>query len=348
MDFLEEVFHKLLLNFTWWVNRKDLEEEGRNTFQGSFLGLDNIGVFDRSRPEGLPEGANLEQADGTAWMGVYCLEMLAIALELSKTRPAYEATATKFFEHFVAIAHAINGMGGRIGMWDEEDGFFYDVIRGGDGVATHVKLRSFVGLIPLFAVHTLESDVKKRLPKFWARVEWYLKYRPTLAGNASLLTEPGTDRRGRAALPGRSLASLPRDDSDARPGAIPVRLRPPLPLQGARAIPLRVRGPTLSPTDPAESASPIYGGNSNWRGPIWFPVNYLMVDVPERLPRLLRRTTSWSRPYAFGIQGRLFTLKQTSDEIARRLRLDLSSKRSRPRPHAPSSALTPLFQDDPL
>ena len=164
VDFLEEVFHKLLLNFTWWVNRKD--PEGRNAFQGGFLGLDNIGVFDRSRPH-LADGRRLEQADGTAWMGLFCLDMLAIALELSRTRPAYEAIATKFFEHFIAIAHAINGIGGEVGMWDPNDRFYYDVIRSSGGPPQHLKVRSFVGLIPLFATLALEPDVLERLPRFW-------------------------------------------------------------------------------------------------------------------------------------------------------------------------------------
>ena len=170
-QFLEEVFHKLLLNFTWWVNRKDASE--KNIFQGGFLGLDNIGVFDRSKP--LPDGATLEQADGTAWMAMYCLNMLAIALELARTRPAYESIATKFFEHFIAIAHAVNAAGG---LWSDDDGFYYDAIRLADGSRRCMKLRSFVGLIPLFAVEILDEETLRRLPKFHRRMQWFLKYRP--------------------------------------------------------------------------------------------------------------------------------------------------------------------------
>ena len=221
-EFLEEVFHKLLLNFTWWVNRKD--PEGRNAFQGGFLGLDNIGVFDRSRPS-LGAGRRLEQADGTAWMGMYCLDMLAIALELSATRPAYEAVATKFFEHFVAISHAINGFDGEIGMWDPEDAFYYDVMRVEGAPSEHLKVRSFVGLIPLFAVLALEPGTLERLPHFRRRVEWYLRYRPTLTGNFCLMTHPGENGTKLLALADRAKleAVLPRL---ARPGAVSFRIRP--------------------------------------------------------------------------------------------------------------------------
>ena len=312
VDFLEEVFHKLLLNFTWWVNRKDAD--GRNAFQGGFLGLDNIGVFDRSKPEGLPEGALLEQADGTAWMGLYCLEMLAIALELSKTRPAYEATATKFVEHFVAIAHAINGIQGRIGMWDGEDKFFYDVIRSPDGSPRHVKLRSFVGLIPLFAALTLEADVKERLPKFWKRIEWYLRYRPTLAGHAALLTEPGPTGR-------RMLALVDR----ARLSAVLERMLDEgqfLSDHGLRSLSKEHEGTPYECAgqhvryEPAESASPIYGGNSNWRGPVWFPVNFLMVEALKAYHAYYDETFWVELPSG---SGSLVTLGQAADDIARRL-----------------------------
>ena len=312
IDFLEEVFHKLLLNFTWWVNRKDAD--GRNAFQGGFLGLDNIGVFDRSKPEGLPEGAKLEQADGTAWMGVYCLEMLAIAIELSKTRPAYEATATKFFEHFVAIAHAINGIGGRVGMWDEGDKFYYDVIRRADGNPVPVQVKSFVGLVPLFAVLAFEPGIETRLPSFWRRVQWYLKYRTTLAGHATLLTEPGptgyrlmsiVDRGQLAAVMERML------DEDQF-----------LSDHGLRSLskehegkPYTGFGQTVQ-YEPAESASPIYGGNSNWRGPVWFPTNFLMVEALNAYHSYYDETLLVELPAR---SGRFATLKEAADEIARRL-----------------------------
>ncbi|GIX07437.1 MAG: hypothetical protein KatS3mg115_1840 [Candidatus Poribacteria bacterium] len=185
---MERVFHKLLLNFTWWVNRKD--HGGNNIFQGGFLGLDNIGVFDRSAP--LPTGGHLEQADGTAWMAMYCLDMLRIAIELAQSRPAYEDVATKFFEHFIYIAHAMRHMaGGEHSLWDEEDGFFYDLLHLPDGTLIPLKVRSLVGLIPLFAVEVLEEKALERLPRFKRRMEWFIKYRPGLVDNIHSLTEPG-------------------------------------------------------------------------------------------------------------------------------------------------------------
>ena len=182
LAFLERVFHKLMLNFTWWVNRKDAQ--GRNIFQGGFLGLDNIGVFDRSRP--LPTGGVMNQADGTAWMGMYCLNLMRIALELAMHDHVYEDIATKFFEHFLRrIAEALSNVGGEdsgIGLWDGKDEFYYDELSFPDGRMTRLKVRSIVGLIPLFAVEVLEPEVLARLPEFNTRLEWYLNYRPDLAG----------------------------------------------------------------------------------------------------------------------------------------------------------------------
>jgi mannosylglycerate hydrolase MGH1-like protein/glycosyl hydrolase family 63 len=310
-DFLEEVFHKLLLNFTWWVNRKD--PDGRNAFQGGFLGLDNIGVFDRSRPN-LADGRRLEQADGTAWMGLFCLDMLAIALELSRTRPAYEAIATKFFEHFLAISHAINGIQGEIGMWDPADRFYYDVVRIEGGPPEHLKVRSFVGLIPLFAALTIEPGTLERLPRFHRRMQWYLRYRPTLAGNLSLMTEPGEGGR-------RLLALADRDKLEA---VLPRLLDPAQFLSdfGLRSLsrgladePYLCNGNVVA-YEPAESSSPIYGGNSNWRGPIWFPVNYLMVQALREYHRYYGANLTVELPRG---GPRRVTLDQAADEIARRL-----------------------------
>jgi hypothetical protein len=208
-DFLERAFQKLLLNFTWWVNRKDAD--GNNIFQGGFLGLDNIGVFDRSAP--LPTGGHLEQADGTAWMGMYCLNMLVMALELAawmgmyclnmlvmalelaRTRPAYEDMATKFFEHFIYIADAINGHFGGQRLWDDEHGFFYDVIHCPDDHHIPLKVRSFVGLIPLYAVETLEPELLEKLPRFKQRMDWFIAHRPHLIANIASLTVPGVGER---------------------------------------------------------------------------------------------------------------------------------------------------------
>src|SRR3989440_12399763 len=175
-SFLERVFHKLLLNFTWWVNRED--PEGQNIFQGGFLGLDNVGVFDRSAP--LPTGGHIEQSDGTSWMGMYCLNMLAIALELARDNPAYEDVASKFFEHFVYIAHAMHDLGGEgNNLWDEEDGFYYDILHT-NGAARSLRVRSMVGLIPLFAVETLEPEVVEKLPGFKRRMQWFIDNHPDM------------------------------------------------------------------------------------------------------------------------------------------------------------------------
>jgi hypothetical protein len=335
-DFLEEAFHKLLLNFTWWVNRKD--PQGRNAFQGGFLGLDNIGVFDRSRPN-LDTGRRLEQADGTAWMGLYCLDMLAMALELSATRPAYEAVATKFFEHFVAISHAINGFADEIGMWDPADAFYYDVVRVLDGPAEHLKVRSIVGLIPLFAVLVLEPGTLERLPHFRRRVEWYLRYRPTLAGNFCLMTTPGENGTKLLALADRSklVAVLPRLlDPDQFLSDFGLRSL----SRGLAAEPFSYDGHRVA-YEPAESTAPIYGGNSNWRGPIWFPINYLMIEALLEYHRYYGGSLTVSLPR--GAEKRA-TLAEVAGELAARLIRIFTRDQSGRRPALGDCA---LFQTDP-
>src|SRR5437763_13367117 len=188
--FLESTFQKLLLNFTWWVNRKDAE--GNNLFSGGFLGLDNIGVFDRSKP--LPTGGHLDQADGTAWMGMFCLNMFSIALELACDDPAYEDVATKFFEHFLFIAQALNNLGGAgIPLWDEEDEFFFDVLQKPSGEMEKLKVRSLVGLMPLLAVQTIDPELLEKLPAFRRRMDWFLTHRPDLASLVSRWHVPGSD-----------------------------------------------------------------------------------------------------------------------------------------------------------
>ena len=335
-QFLEEVFHKLLLNFTWWVNRKD--PEGRNAFQGGFLGLDNIGVFDRSRPN-LGEGRRLEQADGTAWMGMFCLDMLAIALELSHTRPAYEAIATKFFEHFVAISHAINGFEGEMGMWDPVDGFYYDVLRVKGGPPEHLKVRSFVGLIPLFATLAIEPGTLDHLPHFRRRVEWYIRYRSMLAGNLCLMTEPGSGGRRLLALADR-----------AKLEAILPRVLDPAQFLSDFGLRSMSRGLLNEPFfydgnrvayEPGESASPIYGGNSNWRGPIWFPVNYLMIEALREFHRYYGSSLTVEMPRW---SERHVTLDVAAAEIADRLaRIFLRDSTGRRPVHGGPG----LFQSDP-
>ncbi len=279
--FLERIFHKMLLNFTWWVNRKD--RSGNNIFEGGFLGLDNIGVFDRSAP--LPTGGYIEQADGTAWMGMFCLNMLAMALELARTNPAYEDVATKFFEHFIYIADAITKYGDHhLGLWDSEDGFFYDMLHLPNDEHVPMKLRSFVGLIPLFAVETIEADILEKLPRFRQRLVWFVTHRPFLLKNIASLTESGQE--------GRYLLSIVNQDQLTQ---VLHRMLDPdefLSDYGLRALSkiyqdkpytFSLNGQTLSVAyEPAESGSGMFGGNSNWRGPIWFPVNYLMIESLQK------------------------------------------------------------------
>ena len=278
-EFLEKVFHKLLLNFTWWVNRKDAD--GNNVFQGGFLGLDNIGVFDRSQP--LPTGGHMEQADGTAWMGMYCLNMLAIALELARTKPAYEDVATKFFEHFIYIADALNGVGHE-GLWDEADGFFYDQIHLPDGRYLPLKLRSFVGLIPLYAVETLDPALLEKLPRFRRRMAWFIKYRPELVSHIASLTEPGENGRLLLSLVNRGqLERILKRMLDPAQFLSQYGIRSLSKEYGKRPYQININGQTHAVRyTPAESDTYLFGGNSNWRGPIWLPVNYLLIESLQK------------------------------------------------------------------
>jgi hypothetical protein len=279
--FLERVFQKLLLNFTWWVNRKD--PEGNNVFQGGFLGLDNIGVFDRSGP--LPGGGHLEQSDGTAWVGMYCLNMLAIALELAVDNPAYEDMASKFLEHFVFIAHAMADMGGEgVELWNEADGFFYDALHMPDGTVVPLRLRSMVGLAPLFAVQVLEAENVSALPQFERRMKWFLANRPDLRAHFVLQRTPD----GRA----RCLLSLVSGDRLRRVLRYMLDENEFLSPHGIRALSrhyrehpyvLEIGGTEHRVTyEPAESMTGLFGGNSNWRGPVWFPMNFLLIEALQR------------------------------------------------------------------
>ncbi|MBE7551028.1 MAG: glucosidase [Anaerolineales bacterium] len=314
LTFLERVFHKLLLNFTWWVNRKDAE--GNNIFQGGFLGLDNIGVFDRSKP--LPTGGFIEQADGTAWMGMYCLNMLAIALELARHDRAYEDVATKFFEHFIYIANAISNLGDGFSLWDEEDGFFYDVLHLPNGRHVPLKIRSLVGLIPLFAVETLEPDLLEKLPRFRQRMEWFLEYRPKLVQNIASLTAPGEGGRRLLAIADRPKLEL----------ILPRMLDPAQFLSdyGLRALSKRhatepyyfnANGQVhIVNYEPAESSSGLFGGNSNWRGPIWFPVNFLMVESLQKYHHYYGESLRVELPR---YSGRWVNLDEVATDLSRRL-----------------------------
>jgi hypothetical protein len=279
--FLERVFQKLMLNFTWWVNRKDAQ--GRNIFQGGFLGLDNIGVFDRSAP--LPTGGFIEQADGTSWMAMYCLNLLAMALELARHNAAYEDVATKFFEHFIYITHAINSMGdGHESLWDEADGFFYDVLNLPDGTHVPLKIRSLVGLIPLFAVETLEPDLLDLLPRFTRRMHWFLDNRPELVQHIASLTMPGEGGRRLLAIAdkGKLDRVLPRM-LDGSQFFSPYGLRALSKAHEFDPYQLWVDGSAHTVKyEPAESTTGLFGGNSNWRGPIWFPTNFLMIESLQK------------------------------------------------------------------
>jgi len=338
--FLERVFHKLLLNFTWWVNRKDAE--GMNIFQGGFLGLDNIGVFDRSAP--LPTGGHIEQSDGTSWMAMYTLNLLAIALELAREAPAYEDVASKFWEHFIYIAHAMSrrGLDGS-GLWNEEDGFFYDVLKLPDGSKHPMRIRSMVGLIPLFAVENLEPELLERLPGFKRRLEWFIDNRPDLTGNVACMRTAGTSER--------RLLSIATSDQLRRILRFMLDEEEFLSPYGVRALSryhlehpyiLGVNG-TEHRVDyqPAESTTGLYGGNSNWRGPIWFPVNFLLIESLQKFHHYLGGQFKVEFPTR---SGNMLTLWQVSEELSRRLvSIFLRDTQGR----RPVNAETEKFQSDP-
>ncbi len=283
LEFLERIFHKLMLNFTWWVNRKDAE--GRNIFQGGFLGMDNIGVFDRSRP--LPTGGFLNQADGTSWMAMYCLNLLRIALELALHNRVYEDIATKFFEHFLEIAQAMTNMGGHetgVGLWDEGDEFYYDELHLPDGRMMPLKLRSMVGLVPLFAVETLEPELYRKLPDFARRLKWFLDHRPEMAALVSRWYEPGCGYRSLLSLlRGHRMKRLLRRMLDATEFLADHGVRSLSRRHGEQPYVFRLDGQEIRVGyEPAESRTSLFGGNSNWRGPIWFPVNYLIIESLQK------------------------------------------------------------------
>ena len=316
--FLGRCFQKLLLNFNWWVNRKD--PSGKNLFSGGFLGLDNIGVFDRSRP--LPTGGHLEQADGTAWMAFYCGTMLSMALELAREDPAYEDIATKFFEHFIAITDAMNTLGGT-GLWNEQDGFYYDQIRMGEQV-TQLKVRSLVGIIPLLAVEVLESDTIDRLPDFKCRMEWFLKYRKDLPWAETLAGSHDRDQGPHSAASSHRLLAIPTKDRLARVVKYLLSESEFLSPFGIRSVSRHHQanpyvfhvGQDEHRVDycPGESNTSLFGGNSNWRGPIWFPLNFLIIEALERYHHYYGDDLIVEGP-----GGRTFTLQQAADEIRKRL-----------------------------
>ncbi len=309
-EFLERIFHKLLINFTWWVNRKD--SEGNNVFEGGFLGLDNVGPFDRSAA--LPFAGHLEQSDGTAWMAMYCLDMLEVALILAEHDRAYEDVATKFFEHFALIALATHQQG----LWSEEDGFFYDVLHFQDGSMQALPARSIVGLIPLLAVTVLPAAVRAKLRDFSHRMDFYLHLRPEIGALIDHVHVPGRREN--------YLLSVMRPEQLRR---VLARLLDPeefLSPYGIRSLsrfhrdhPLRMEfdgGVAVLDYEPGESTSGLFGGNSNWRGPVWFPINYLLVRALRDFHAYLGDDFQVECPTG---SGRLLTLAGVSDELARRL-----------------------------
>ncbi|ROL66271.1 glucosidase [Pseudomonas chlororaphis] len=314
LDFLERIFHKLLLNFSWWVNRKDAE--GRNLFQGGFLGLDNIALFDRSAP--LPEGFTLDQADGTAWVAAYALDLMRIALELAKRNGVYVDIAVKFFEHFLYIAGAINRVDESAeGLWDEQDQFFYDVLHRPDGQNEPLRLRSIVGLMPLFAVQVLEQHEHENLPGLAQRLLGFLHHRPDLASLVSRWYEPGKGNRMLLALlrgeRTKDLLKRMLDESEF------------LSEFGIRSLSKAFEQPFAMQVDgrqlcaryvPAESDSRLYGGNSNWRGPLWMPINYLLIESLREFHRYY--DVNFSVEYPRG-SGYLASLEEVADSLSQRL-----------------------------
>lgn len=338
--FLKRIFQKLTLNFTWWVNRKDAD--GRNIFQGGFLGLDNIGVFDRSAP--LPTGGHIAQSDGTSWMGMYCLNMLAIALELASEDPSYEDVASKFWEHFVYIARAMNYRGGdELSLWDDTDGFFYDVLHLPDGSHFPMKVRSMVGLIPLFAVEALESDVLDALPGFKKRLEWFIDHRPDLTKNLACMRTTGMKERRLLSIVDRErLRRVLKVMLDENEFFSPYGIRAVSRFHKDNPYVLNVKGGEHRVDyEPAESSTGLFGGNSNWRGPIWFPVNFLLIESLQKFHHYLGGDFKVECPTG---SGQMMNLWEVASEISRRLtRIFLPDSSGR----KPVFGGTEKFQNDP-
>ena len=340
--FLKRIFLMLVLNFTWWANKKD--KDGRNLFQGGFLGLDNIGLFDRNLT--LPLGAYLSQSDGTAWMAMYSLNLLRIALEIAQYDPGFEVIATKFFEHFLYIARAMTAMGqNAVGLWDDQDGFYYDVLNLADGRAIPLRVRSMVGLIPLFAVETLEPELLTKVPNFRRRMEWFLEHRPDLSNLVSRWTVPGSgERRLLSLLRGHRMKALLKRMLD------PAEF---LSDYGVRAIsrfhrenPYTHRFPAVGKVlsvdyEPAESRSRLFGGNSNWRGPIWFPMNFLIIESLQKFHDYYGDDFKVECPTR---SGQFRTLDQVAAELSRRLASIFLKNEAGARQ---VNALYPKFQRDP-
>jgi hypothetical protein len=339
LDFLARVLQKQLLTFTWWVNRKDAG--GRNLFQGGFLGLDNIGVFDRDEP--LPTGGRISQADGTSWMAMFALNLLRISIELAVHDHVHEDLATKFFEHFLSIAYAMTNIGDEgIGLWDEQDGFYYSVLNLPDGRMIPLKTRSMVGLIPLFAVETLEPSTLAKVPRFSEHLDWFLNHRPDLAALVSHWTVPGSgERRLLSLLRGHRMKALLKRMLDPKEFLSDYGVRAVSRYHQANPYTYEVDGRALTVEyEPAESRSRLFGGNSNWRGPIWFPVNFLIIESLQKFHHY----------YGDGFQvecptgsGRYLTIDQIAEELTNRL---VSIFLKNPAGERQVNALYPKLQQD--
>jgi hypothetical protein len=339
--FLERVFQKLLLNFTWWVNRKD--QEDKNIFQGGFLGLDNIGVFDRSKP--LPTGGHIEQSDGTSWMATYCLNLLAIALELAQDNPSYEDIASKFFEHFLYISRAMNHMGSDgSSLWDDQDGFFYDNLRLPDGQRIPLKVRSLVGLIPLFAVETLELSHLVKFPGFAKRLNWFMENRPDLAQNVTCRGEAGAcERRILSIVTPDQLRIILSRMLDENEFLGPYGIRSLSRYHEKHPYIFNIAGMEHRVQyEPAESTSWLFGGNSNWRGPVWMPLNFLMIESLQKFHHYLGDEYKVECPTG---SGQMKTLWEISMDLSRRL-TSIFLRNSEGR--RPAFGNCRKFQEDPL
>ena len=312
--FLKATFHKLLLNFTWWVNMKDTD--GNNVFQGGFLGLDNISVFDRSGA--LPTGGHIDQSDGTAWMGFFTLEMLKIALELAKDDPVYQDLATKFFEHFLAIAGAMADVEGGHGLWDPEDGFYYDVLHLPDGSSTQLKVRSLVGLMPLLAVDVAGHDRVEGLTAFTRRTRWFLENRPEMRQHLTVEQEPGSDGRYLVSILSKErVVALLHYMLDEDEFLSPFGIRSLSKVHKADPYRLSFADETFQiDYEPTESTAGLFGGNSNWRGPVWFPINFLLIEALREIHRYYGDDLRVEMPTGSGV---MMALDQVADDLSRRL-----------------------------
>jgi hypothetical protein len=339
--FLEEVFHKLLLNFTWWVNKKDMN--GNNIFQGGFLGMDNIGVFDRNSTQ-LPTGGYIEQSDGTSWMAMFTLNMLRMALELAKENPTYQSLATKFFEHFLYIAGAMSNVNQEgINLWDSEDEFFYDVLHLPSNERIKLKVRSMVGLIPLFAVEVLDEEIFQQMPEFTARLDWFLQNRPDLANLISRWGERGKNQRHLLSLlRGHRMKRLLKRMLDPNEFLSPFGVRALSRVHLENPYRLYTNGKEFTVKyQPGESDSQLFGGNSNWRGPVWFPVNYLIIESLQRFHHYYGDEFKVEHPTG---SGRLLTLREIAADLSQRL---VNLFRKDDQGQRPIHGQQPLLQNDP-